>query len=94
MPSDVPEGIELREMPDTLIRLFDKSDCHAENILKIFIKFTSAGFIEIGYEYPLTAKTPDLCRIQVRDLLRPRSDIRAFQQLMIAKLIIDPPQNN
>lgn len=53
--SDVPEGIEFKEKcPDTPICLYsDKERLYQalENILKNAIKFTSAGFIEIGYEY-------------------------------------------
>ena len=53
--SDVPEGIEFKEKcPDTPL----------ENILKNAIKFTSAGFIEIGYEYPADAQD---VRLYVQD---------------------------
>ena len=66
--SDVPEGIEFKEKcPDTPICLYsDKERLYQalENILKNAIKFTSAGFIEIGYEY--SAEAQDV-RLYVQD---------------------------
>lgn len=66
--SDVPEGIEFKEKcPDTPICLYtDKERLYQalENILKNAIKFTSAGFIEIGYEYSTNAQD---VRLYVQD---------------------------
>ena len=66
--SDVPEGIEFKKKcPDTPICLYsDKERLYQalENILKNAIKFTSAGFIEIGYEYPADAQD---VRLYVQD---------------------------
>ena len=66
--SDVPEGIEFKEKcPDTPICLYsDKERLYQalENILKNAIKFTSAGFIEIGYEYSADAQD---VRLYVQD---------------------------
>ena len=66
--SDVPEGIEFKEKcPDTPICLYsDKERLYQalENILKNAIKFTSAGFIEIGYEYSADAQD---VRVYVQD---------------------------
>ena len=66
--SDVPEGIEFKKKcPDTPICLYsDKERLYQalENILKNAIKFTSAGFIEIGYEYSTNAQD---VRLYVQD---------------------------